>query len=277
MSEALTSEGVGRLARRPGPDSAAAAVTSAGPRSIPRIGVLLAAGRSERFHPMTGGGSKALVRLGGLPLVERAVRSLLALGLEEVIVVVGYRASPVDAVVGRIAPGRVRAVYAERWEAGFLDWLAMMRDAVSMQAVEHWLPSPMRFVPLPKGRQRASAMGVTATLSVSHSAANPDTAATALALLAERVSQSVVPSARRLSTDAIQRLAPHYTADQAQILADSLADSRALVTGDLQRSAQLRTALWTSLVVPIQAGGTRPLDEKIESANRAIQDILSRP
>src|SRR6266511_1199854 len=131
VSEALTSEGVGRLARRPGPDSAAAAVTSAGPRSIPRIGVLLAAGRSERFHPMTGGGSKALVRLGGLPLVERAVRSLLALGLEEVIVVVGYRASPVDAVVGRIAPGRVRAVYAEGWEAGNGASLAAAEELVA--------------------------------------------------------------------------------------------------------------------------------------------------
>ena len=131
MSEALTSEGVGRLARRPEPDSAAGAVTSAGPRSIPRIGVLLAAGRSERFHPMTGGGSKALVRLGGLPLVERAVRSLLALGLEEVIVVVGYRASPVAAVVGRIAPGRVRAVYAEGWEAGNGESLAAAEELVA--------------------------------------------------------------------------------------------------------------------------------------------------
>jgi 1L-myo-inositol 1-phosphate cytidylyltransferase / CDP-L-myo-inositol myo-inositolphosphotransferase len=116
VSEALTSEGVGRLARRPGAESATGPIV--GPRPIPRIGVLLAAGSSERFHRMTGGGSKALVRLGGLPLVERAVRSLLALGLEEVVVVVGYRAKPVATLVGRIAPGRVRAVYAEGWEAG---------------------------------------------------------------------------------------------------------------------------------------------------------------
>jgi choline kinase/phosphatidylglycerophosphate synthase len=131
VSEAITSEGVGRLARRPGPDSEAGAVTSAGPRPIPRIGVLLAAGRSERFHHMTRGGSKTLVRLGGLPLVERAVRSLLALGLEEVVVVVGYRASPVAAVVGRIAPGRVRVVYAERWEAGNGASLAAAEELVA--------------------------------------------------------------------------------------------------------------------------------------------------
>jgi choline kinase/phosphatidylglycerophosphate synthase len=131
VSEALTSEGVGRLARRPGLDSTAGAVTSTGPWPIPRIGVLLAAGRSERFHPMTGGGSKALVRLGGLPLVERAVRSLLALGLEEVVVVLGYHSSPVAEVVGGIAPGRVRAVYAERWEAGNGASLAAAEELVA--------------------------------------------------------------------------------------------------------------------------------------------------
>ncbi|MFB3737596.1 MAG: NTP transferase domain-containing protein [Candidatus Velamenicoccus archaeovorus] len=84
----------------------------------PRIGVVLAAGRSERLSEHTGGGSKALVRVGGLALVERAVRTLLAAGIEHVIVVVGYQAGPVAAMVNRLAPGRVRAVFAERWEAG---------------------------------------------------------------------------------------------------------------------------------------------------------------
>jgi CDP-L-myo-inositol myo-inositolphosphotransferase len=80
--------------------------------------VVLAAGRSERLASVTGGGSKALIRVGGLSLVERAVRCLLRVGLKEVIVVVGYEAGSVSAVVNRIAPGRVRAVLAERWEDG---------------------------------------------------------------------------------------------------------------------------------------------------------------
>ena len=84
----------------------------------PRVAVVLAAGRSERLAEVTGGGSKALVRLGGLSLVERAVRTLLAMGIERVIVVVGYQAGPVAAVVNRIAPDRARAVFAERWELG---------------------------------------------------------------------------------------------------------------------------------------------------------------
>lgn len=84
----------------------------------PRVAVVLAAGRSERLAGVTGGGSKALARVGGLALVERAVRTLLAVGLERVMVVVGYQAGPVAAVVNRLAPGLVRAVFAESWELG---------------------------------------------------------------------------------------------------------------------------------------------------------------
>jgi 1L-myo-inositol 1-phosphate cytidylyltransferase / CDP-L-myo-inositol myo-inositolphosphotransferase len=89
------------------------------PRSqLPRVGVVLAAGRSERLESVTGGGSKALLRLGGLSLVERAVRTLLAHGLERVLVVVGHDAGPVAAVVGRLGRRRVRSVYADRWSDG---------------------------------------------------------------------------------------------------------------------------------------------------------------
>ena len=84
----------------------------------PRVGVVLAAGRSERLAGVTGGGSKALVRVGGRSLVERAVRGLLAEGIRRVVVVVGYQAGPVAAVVDRLAPGRVRAALAEDWELG---------------------------------------------------------------------------------------------------------------------------------------------------------------
>jgi CDP-L-myo-inositol myo-inositolphosphotransferase len=84
----------------------------------PRVAVVLAAGRSERLSGVTGGGSKALARVGGLALVERAVRTLLAAGIERVMVVVGYQAGLVAAVVNRLAPGRVRAVFAESWELG---------------------------------------------------------------------------------------------------------------------------------------------------------------
>lgn len=58
------------------------------------------------------------MRVGGVTLIERAVRGLLRAGIDEVVVVVGYRAGPVAAVVKKIAPGRVRAVYAKDWQRG---------------------------------------------------------------------------------------------------------------------------------------------------------------
>ncbi len=96
----------------------------------PKVGVVLAAGRSERLASITGGGSKALVRLGGLCLVERAVRTLLKAGLHRVLVVVGYHAGPVATVVNRL-DGKVRTVYAEDWEAGNGASLAAVETLVS--------------------------------------------------------------------------------------------------------------------------------------------------
>jgi choline kinase/phosphatidylglycerophosphate synthase len=84
----------------------------------PRVGVILAAGRSDRLQSVTGGGSKALIRLGGLAIVQRMVLTLLSYGLEKVIVVTGYHAGPVGAVVGKLPVPGVHAIYAEGWEAG---------------------------------------------------------------------------------------------------------------------------------------------------------------
>jgi len=113
----------------------AGASRPAPPVGLPRVGVVLAAGRSERLEPVTGGGSKALLRLGGLSLAERAVRTLLARGLERVVVVVGHDAGPVAAVVGRLGRGRVRVVYAHRWADGNGASLAAVQAAVAGEAL----------------------------------------------------------------------------------------------------------------------------------------------
>jgi choline kinase/phosphatidylglycerophosphate synthase len=84
----------------------------------PSVAIVLAAGRSERLREVTGGGSKALVRVGGMALVERAVRTLLASGLDRLLVITGYHAGPVGAVVGRLGDHRIQALYAEDWELG---------------------------------------------------------------------------------------------------------------------------------------------------------------
>jgi choline kinase/phosphatidylglycerophosphate synthase len=100
------------------------------PSRLPRVGVVLAAGRSQRLESVTGGGSKVLLRLGGLSLVERAVRSLLAAGLERVLVVVGHDAGLVATVVGRLGGGRIRVVYADRWADGNGASLGAVHDEV---------------------------------------------------------------------------------------------------------------------------------------------------
>jgi choline kinase/phosphatidylglycerophosphate synthase len=106
------------------------------PRSrLPRVGVVLAAGRSQRLESVTGGGSKVLLRLGGLSLVERAVRSLLAVGLERVLVVVGHDAGLVATVIGRLGRGRVGVVYADRWADGNGASLAAVQGEVQGQAL----------------------------------------------------------------------------------------------------------------------------------------------
>jgi len=115
---------------RPAP-SPAQPRAAAGAGRLPRVAVVLAAARSERLDQTSGGRSKALVRLGGLRLSERAVRNLLASGLERILVVVGYDAGPVGAVVGRLAPGRVRAVYADGWQHGNGASLAAVEAAVA--------------------------------------------------------------------------------------------------------------------------------------------------
>jgi 1L-myo-inositol 1-phosphate cytidylyltransferase / CDP-L-myo-inositol myo-inositolphosphotransferase len=116
------------------PWTAGAARSDPPPRPL-RVGVVLAAGRSERLDPLTRGGSKALLRLGGLSLAERAVRTLLGYGLERVLVVVGHDAGPVAAVVGCLGRGRVRAVYADRWRDGNGASLAAVEGAVAGEAL----------------------------------------------------------------------------------------------------------------------------------------------
>ena len=102
---------------------------------LPRVGVVLAAGRSQRLESVTGGGSKVLLRLGGLSLVERAVRSLLVAGLERVLVVVGHDAGPVATVVGRLGRERVKVVYAHQWSDGNGASLAAVQSEVQGEAL----------------------------------------------------------------------------------------------------------------------------------------------
>jgi choline kinase/phosphatidylglycerophosphate synthase len=93
---------------------------AAAPHSIdlrPRSAVILAAGRSERMGRLTAGGSKALLRLGGVPLIERAIRRMHTLGIDDVVVVVGANAASVERAVRGVTP-QPRTMLAEGWNEG---------------------------------------------------------------------------------------------------------------------------------------------------------------
>lgn len=83
-----------------------------------RSAVVLAAGESHRLRSISGGGSKALLRVGGISLLARVVRGLLETGMERVIVVVGHDAERVAAAARRLAPDRIDVVIAQAWQEG---------------------------------------------------------------------------------------------------------------------------------------------------------------
>ena len=64
--------------------------------------VIIAAGRGKRLSER--GPSKPLVRVLGMPLIERAIRTAARSGLTDFCVVIGYRAEEVRAFLEDLGP-----------------------------------------------------------------------------------------------------------------------------------------------------------------------------
>jgi choline kinase len=64
-------------------------------------GVILAAGRGSRLNGTAGDKPKCLVRVGGLTLLERQIRTLRRTGIDDIVVVVGCQADRVRQSCGR--------------------------------------------------------------------------------------------------------------------------------------------------------------------------------
>lgn len=79
------------------------------------LGIVPAAGSAERF-----GGAKLLADVGGSPLLERTIRSLLDGGVGRVVVVLGAEAERVRGGVAALADRRVSAVMNPKPERGML-------------------------------------------------------------------------------------------------------------------------------------------------------------
>jgi 1L-myo-inositol 1-phosphate cytidylyltransferase / CDP-L-myo-inositol myo-inositolphosphotransferase len=67
---------------------------------------------------LTGGGSKATLRVGGVSLIERAIHRMRSLGIEDVIVVVGSGSTSVERSVRRAARLGARTMLADAWDEG---------------------------------------------------------------------------------------------------------------------------------------------------------------
>lgn len=65
--------------------------------------VVLAAGEGTRLRPHTNDIPKCLVEVGALPLLERALTSIEQAGVDETILVTGYRADRIDDFLARRA------------------------------------------------------------------------------------------------------------------------------------------------------------------------------
>ena len=65
-----------------------------------RRAVILAAGRGNRLHALTGDAPKCLTEIGGEPILERALRALASLGVTEAVVVIGYMGAMVRGRIG---------------------------------------------------------------------------------------------------------------------------------------------------------------------------------
>src|SRR4051794_41773049 len=82
-----------------------------------RKGVILAAGLSTRMAPLSNGRSKAMLRLGGLTLLERAIRTLRTLDLEQILIVIGHDMAVVAEHAKRVGGGG-RGVEGRSWGEG---------------------------------------------------------------------------------------------------------------------------------------------------------------
>lgn len=81
--------------------------------------IILAAGVGKRLAHAADARPKCLLRVGGQSLLDRMLAALDAAGVQEAVIVVGYRAERIRAEIGtRCASVEVRYVHNPRYEQG---------------------------------------------------------------------------------------------------------------------------------------------------------------
>jgi choline kinase len=75
--------------------------------------IYLAAGEGKRLRPLTADRPKAMIEIDGVPLAERALRSLRDAGIEEVVAITGYRADAIDSLGNLVSEARFNPRFAD--------------------------------------------------------------------------------------------------------------------------------------------------------------------
>ena len=70
------------------------------------IGVILAAGMAKRLRPLTDACPKCLLKIGERTLLQRTVDAMIAAGIQELVVVTGYRAEMIRDFLTKQYPSR---------------------------------------------------------------------------------------------------------------------------------------------------------------------------
>ncbi len=74
--------------------------------------VILAAGASTRLRPLTDTIPKCLLKVGGKMVLERTIKNVLASGITEIAIVIGYRAETIrEFVTQRYSQTRIRFIF----------------------------------------------------------------------------------------------------------------------------------------------------------------------
>jgi len=93
------------------------------------VAVVMVGGRGERLRPYTDKVPKPLLKVGGVPIVERIIRSLAAAGVEQVYLAVNYKSEAFEEHLGDGRRLGVRLTYVrERKVLGTAGALSLLPD-----------------------------------------------------------------------------------------------------------------------------------------------------
>jgi len=76
--------------------------------------IILAAGVGKRLQPFTNKIPKALVKVNGIPIIERQIEYFLEIGVSEIVIVTGYLSEQLDYLASKY--DRLRLIHNEQYE-----------------------------------------------------------------------------------------------------------------------------------------------------------------